>query len=187
MGTLLDKTLLHEILDPFLLLPDTTVVVTILRHFGTGHFADDPLLTPQHFDTLTFWRRDILTPWHFAGETFCHQDIVSQRHFAIQTLCRQDILTLLEKKELLLPKTYSHPDVLPPIFFLHYKNFIVIFWLSPSSGLTNPPPPQEFLESPFRRPLPPPPRKLLESPFLHGILCRTAWSYPSELLCALVV
>ena len=26
----------------------------VLRHFGTGHFADDPLLTPQHFDTLTF-------------------------------------------------------------------------------------------------------------------------------------
>ena len=62
--------------------------MTVLRHFGTGHFADDPLLTPQHFDilterhfdTLTFCRRDILPPGHCVAETFCHPDIMSPRH-----------------------------------------------------------------------------------------------------------
>ena len=35
-------------------LEESLGIVRVLRHFGTRHFADDPLLTPQHFDTLTF-------------------------------------------------------------------------------------------------------------------------------------
>ena len=81
----------------------------VLRHFNTQHFADDTFATHKYFDTLTFWQTDILTPWHFADETFCHPDIMTLKHF--------DIFIKKKNIYILLPKAFSHPDVLPAIFF----------------------------------------------------------------------
>ena len=78
--------------------------------FDTSTFRHFDILTERHFDTLTFCRRDILPPGHCVAETFCHPDIMSPRHFDTSV-----------KKDILLPKTNSHPDVLPPIFFALQK------------------------------------------------------------------
>ena len=135
---------------------------------------------------------------------------MSQRHFATQTLCRRDILTLLEKKDILLPKTYSHPDVLPPIFF-GIEEISLFFFGSVLLGDFLPPPPPSGIAGKSISEGPPLPPELLESPTVRRLsnnfrgggeaskgrlwlvkvkllkLCRTTLSYPSELLCALVV
>ena len=71
--------------------------------FDTSVFWYLDILMERHFDTLTFCRRDILPPGHCVAETFCHPDIITPRHF-----------DTLEKRYILLPKTFSHPELLPP-------------------------------------------------------------------------